>query len=78
MTLRVTEIPSSYRLGGFTAALEPARMTALFAYGERCAVERRIWATALTVLNRVAQGQVDAPGIPARCPVPATRGERRP
>ena len=78
MTLRVTEIPSSYRLGGFTAALVPARMKALFAYGERCAVERRIWASALTVLNRVAQGQVDAPGKPPQCPVPAARDERGP
>ncbi len=75
MKLRVTEISSSYRLGGFTVALDPARMKALFAYGERCATERRVWAGALAVLNRVASQRADSPDKAPQCPVRAVAGE---
>lgn len=75
MTLRVAEIPSGYHLGGFTTALEPARMKALFAYGERCAAQRRIWDDALTVLNRVGTERPDRPDGSRRCPVRARAGE---
>ena len=75
MKLEVTEIPSSYRLGGFTTALEPAKMKALFAYGERCATERRVWGGALGVLNRVASQRSDSPGGVPLCPIPAGAGD---
>lgn len=68
MSLNVTEIPSSYRLGGLTTALEPEKMKALFEYGERCARERRVWADALTVLNRVA-GQRTTSDQAHHCPI---------
>lgn len=68
--LSVTDIPMSYRLGGFTSALEPARMKALFAYGERCATERRVWGNALAILNRVARRHVHPSGGNAKCPIP--------
>jgi hypothetical protein len=75
MKLRVTEIPSSYRLGGFTTALEPAKMKALFAYGERCATEHRVWGDALGVLNRVASQHSDSTGRPPLCPVRSVAGD---
>ena len=75
MTLRVTEIPSSYRLGGFTTALEPAKMKALFAYGERCAAKHRVWDDALTVLNRVASQPSGPPDKAPQCPVGAVAGD---
>lgn len=75
MTLHVTEIPSSYHLGGFTTALKPARMKALFAYGKRCARERRVWDDALAVLNRVARHRAGSPEKVPQCPVPASAGE---
>ncbi len=75
MTLEVTEIPTSYRIGAFFTALQPARMKALFAYGERCARENRIWSDALTVLNREALSRrVPTPDKPT-CPVPTGEGE---
>lgn len=73
--LQVTEIPPSYRLGGFTVALEPARMKALFAYGERCARTRRVWDDALAVLNRVARLPEASPAKAAHCPVPMAPGK---
>ena len=74
MKLEVTEIPSSYGLWGFTTALEPAKMRALFAYGERCATERRVWGGALGVLNRVASKRSDSTGRAPLCPVRAVAG----
>lgn len=68
MSLNVTEIPSSYRLGGFTTALKPERMKALFDYGKRCATEREVWADALTVLNRVARERTVPSDNPLDCP----------
>ena len=61
MTLHVTEIPSSYHLGGFTTALKPARMKALFAYGKRCARERRVWDDALAVLLDLGLAAIERP-----------------
>lgn len=75
MKLRVTEIPSSYRLGGFTTALEAAKMKALFAYGERCATERRVWGDALTVLSRVASQRSGSPHKAPQCPVRPIDGD---
>lgn len=75
VTLKVTQVPMSYRLGGFTAALQPGRMKALFAYGERCAKAGLVWGNALTVLNRVARFHASAHGKAAQCPVPATSTE---
>lgn len=74
MRLQVTEIPASYRLGGLMGNLESARMRALFAYGERCAREGRVWADPLTLLDRVARHRDSSLHEPARCPVPAGRG----
>lgn len=68
MSLNVTEIPSSYRMGGLTTALQPGKMKALFEYGERCAREHRVWADALTVLNRVA-GERTSSDQSHHCPV---------
>ena len=70
MKLKVTEIPSSYRLGGFTSALKPARMMALFDYGERCAATHQVWGDALAVLNRVAHTRTQIPAETQPCPVP--------
>lgn len=74
MKLEVTAIPSSYRLGGFMNALEPPKMKALFAYGERCATEHRVWGDALGVLNRVASHRSDSIGRVPLCPIPAVAG----
>lgn len=74
MRLRVTEIPSSYRLGGFTTALKPARMRALFEYGERCARAHRVWGDALSVLNRVARVHAESRDETPQCPVPMPAG----
>lgn len=67
MKLRVTEIPRSYQLGGFAENLRPARMSALFAYGRRCAREGRVWSDAFTILNRIARVRASAETV--RCPV---------
>ena len=75
MKLDVTEIPSSYPLGGFTTALDPAKMKALFAYGERCAADRQVWGSALTVLNRVASQRADSPVGAPQCPARSVAGE---
>ncbi len=66
--LKVTAIPSGYRLHGLIGNLQPARMKALFAYGERCARENRVWTDALTVLNGVAHVSPAPPAQAARCP----------
>ena len=70
MKLMVTEIPSSYKLGGFTSALKPARMRALFDYGERCATTHHVWGNALAVLNRVAHAGTPEPAVTQPCPAP--------
>lgn len=69
--LRVAEIPASYPLGDFTADLQPAAMRTLFAYGERCAREHKVWSTALAVLNRIGRFRRRAHKRPPPCPVPA-------
>jgi hypothetical protein len=66
MHLEVTEIPTSYPLGGLVSGLDPGRMKALFQYGERCATEGRIWGHPLGVLNRLA----DVPHVLPRDEVP--------
>jgi hypothetical protein len=69
--LQVAEIPASYPLDGLTTDLKPAAMRAVFAYGERCAREHRVWSTALAVLNRIGRSHRAAPGRPPQCPVSA-------
>lgn len=83
MRLNVTAIPSSYRIGSFTASLEPAKMKALFAYGRRCAREGRVWGNALTFLtgpprlrNRPARVRDTSLKRVAQCPVPITTHDR--
>lgn len=70
MHLEVTEIPTSYALGGFVSDLQPSRMKALFQYGKRCATEGRVWGHPFDVLNRLAA----LPRAPSRddapCPAP--------
>ena len=70
MHLEVTEIPTSYPLGGFVADLDPPRMKSLFKYGERCATEGRIWGHALDVLNQLAEPPRGLPRGNAPCPAP--------
>ncbi len=69
--LKVAEIPASYPLGGFTADLKPAAMRALFAYGERCAREQKVWRTALAVLNWIGRFRGHARKQRPPCPVTA-------
>ena len=73
MTLRVTEIPTSYRLGGLMGNLESPRMRALFACGKRCASERRVWSDPLTLLDRVTPHRDTSPHEAGRCAVPTSR-----
>ncbi|EQD27783.1 phospholipase, patatin, partial [mine drainage metagenome] len=73
--LKVAAIPASYRLHGLIGNLEPARMKALFAYGERCARENRVWTDALTVLNDVAHVRPISLAEAVRCPVAGTAGK---
>lgn len=73
--LRVAAIPASYRLHGLIGNLEPARMKALFAYGERCARENRVWTDALTVLDGVAHVLPGPLAATVRCPDAGTAGK---
>ncbi len=70
MHLEVTEIPTSYPLGGLVSGLEPSRMRKLFHYGERCAAAGRVWGHPLQVLNRLAEMPYALPGTRVQCPQP--------
>ena len=76
--LKVTAIPAGYRLHGLIGNLEPARMRALFAYGERCARENRVWTDALTVLNGVAHAHHTSLAEAPRCPAAGTAAPAKP
>jgi hypothetical protein len=78
MHLKVTEIPTSYPLGGFVADLEPSRMKALFQYGERCAAEGRVWGHPLDVLNRLAELHRALPRKDVPCPEPGATAPAAP
>jgi hypothetical protein len=69
MTVKVTDIPEEYPYGG-ALDLDRSRMRALFDFGGRCAVEERLWADPLEVVERTVKAHLRAlPGL-AQCPAP--------
>ena len=71
MHLQITEIPTSYPLGGLVSGLQPSRMRTLFQYGERCAAEGRVWGHPLDVLNRHTKLPHSLPRSDVPCPAPS-------
>lgn len=69
--LQITEIPTSYPLGGLVSGLQPPRMKTLFQYGERCAAEGRVWGHPLDVLNRLTKLPHSLPRRDVPCPAPS-------
>jgi len=69
MNLNVTAIPDDYPFNGLLD-LKPARMRALFTFGEECAMRGELWTTPEGLLQRSFRASLTLPGSIPKCPGP--------
>jgi Patatin-like phospholipase len=69
MHLNVTAIPDDYPFNGLLD-LKPARMRALFTFGEECAMRGELWTTPEGLLQRSFRASLTLPGSIPKCPGP--------
>ncbi|MGH8290708.1 MAG: patatin-like phospholipase family protein [Steroidobacteraceae bacterium] len=67
MRTQITEIPNAYPFGG-ALDFDPARMNALFEFGERCARTGRLWTDPIDALDQASAREASPRGSSAECP----------